>query len=188
PFTDVVRVALALRRILDGLALPSYVKTSGATGLHILLPLGARYTYEQARTFARLLAVLGVEAEPEISTVARPLRDRGGKVYIDFGQNGHGQTIVAPFSLRPLPGAPASCPLEWREVTPRLNPARFNLKTIVARFEKTADPLLPVLGEGIDMAAAIERIQSRVAPAAVSAGAMPPAGGRRRGRSRPPRA
>jgi bifunctional non-homologous end joining protein LigD len=189
PFTDVVRVALALRRILDGLALPSYVKTSGATGLHILLPLGARYTYEQARTFARLLAVLGVEAEPEISTVARPLRDRGGKVYIDFGQNGHGQTIVAPFSLRPLPGAPASCPLEWREVTPRLDPARFNLKTIVARFEKTADPLLPVLGEGIDMAASIERIRPRGAPTgSVSAGAVPPAGGRRRGRSRPPRA
>jgi len=189
PFTDVVRVALALRRILDGLALPSYVKTSGATGLHILLPLGARYTYEQARTFARLLAMLGVEAEPEISTVARPLRDRGGKVYIDFGQNGHGQTIVAPFSLRPLPGAPASCPLEWREVTPRLDPARFNLTTIAARFEKLADPLAPVLGEGLDMAAAIERIQSRQAQAgAVSAGATPPAGGRRRGRSRPPRA
>ena len=148
PFTDVVRVALALRRILDDLALPSYVKTSGATGLHILLPLGARYTYEQARTFARLLAVLGVEAEPEISTVARPLRARGGKVYIDFGQNGHGQTIVAPFSLRPLPGAPASCPLEWREVTPRLDPARFNLKTIAARFEKIADPLAPGAGRG----------------------------------------
>jgi bifunctional non-homologous end joining protein LigD len=186
PFTDVVRVALALRRILDDLALPSYVKTSGATGLHILLPLGARYTYEQARTFARLLAVLGVEAEPEISTVARPLRDRGGKVYIDFGQNGHGQTIVAPFSLRPLPGAPASCPLEWREVTPRLDPARFNLKTIAARFEKIADPLAPILAEGIDMAAAIARIQAR--PTAVSAGAAPPAGGRRPGRSRPPRA
>ena len=189
PFTDVVRVALALRRILDDLALPSYVKTSGATGLHILLPLGARYTYEQARTFARLLAVLGVEAEPEISTVARPLRDRGGKVYIDFGQNGHGQTIVAPFSLRPLAGAPASCPLEWREVTARLDPARFNLKTIAARFEKIADPLAPILGEGIDMAAAIERIQARPTVAgAVSAGAGPPAGGRRRGRSRPPRA
>ena len=121
--------------------------------------------------------------------MARPLRDRGGKVYIDFGQNGHGQTIVAPFSLRPLPGAPASCPLEWREVTPRLDPARFNLKTIAARFEKLADPLAPVLGEGLDMAAAIERIQSRQAQAgAVSAGATPPAGGRRRGRSRPPRA
>ena len=136
------------------------MKTSGATGLHILLPLGARYTYEQCRTFARLLAVLGVEAEPEISTVARPLRARGGKVYIDFGQNGHGQTIVAPYSLRPLPGAPASCPLEWREVTPRLDPARFTIKTLPARFEKMADPLTPVLGDGIDMAAALERIEA----------------------------
>jgi bifunctional non-homologous end joining protein LigD len=199
PFTDVVRVALALRGILDDLALPSYVKTSGATGLHVLLPLGARYTYEQTRNFARLLAALGVEAEPSISTVARPLRARGGKVYIDFGQNGHGQTIVAPFSLRPLPGAPASCPLEWREVTPRLDPSRFNLQTIAARFEKMADPLTPVLGGGIDIAAALERVEARLASPSpprregrVRGGATdsrgPGAGGRRRARSRPPRA
>jgi bifunctional non-homologous end joining protein LigD len=219
PFTDVVRVALALRRILERLELPGYVKTSGATGLHILLPLAARYTYEQCRTFARLLAVMGVEAEPDISTVARPLRARGGKVYIDFGQNGHGQTIVAPYSLRPLPGAPASCPLEWREVTPRLDPARFTLKTLPARFDKMADPLTPVLGDGIDMAAALERIEAlhnkpsplrgevrvrgrevrggEVRGGEVSSGgvkggvsgpAAPAAGGRTRGRSRPPRA
>jgi bifunctional non-homologous end joining protein LigD len=206
PFTDVVKVALALRRILDGLELPSYVKTSGATGLHILLPLGARYTYEQARNFARLLAVLGVEAESEISTVARPLRSRGGKVYIDFGQNGHGQTIVAPYSLRPLPGAPASCPIEWREVTMRLDPARFNLSTIAARFEKMADPLRPVLGGGIDMAAAIERIEARLTHPSPLRGEgrvrgsklrggggakrseSPAAAGRTRGRRRPPRA
>jgi bifunctional non-homologous end joining protein LigD len=215
PFTDVVRVALALRRILERLELPSYVKTSGATGLHILLPLGARYTYEQCRTFARLLAVMGVEAEPGISTVARPLRARGGKVYIDFGQNGHGQTIVAPYSLRPLPGAPASCPLEWREVTPRLDPARFTLVTLPARFDKMEDPLRPVLGDGIDMAAALERIEAlhkpspgrgtrsdspspdppsplrgegRVRGGGLSAPAPPGAGARTRGRSRPPRA
>jgi bifunctional non-homologous end joining protein LigD len=202
PFTDVVKVALALRRILDGIELPSYVKTSGATGLHILLPLGARYTYEQARNFARLLAVLGVEAEPDISTVARPLRARGGKVYIDFGQNGHGQTIVAPYSLRPLPGAPASCPLEWGEVTPRLDPARFNLRTLPARFDKMADPLTPVLGAGIDIAAALERIQARLESSPLgregrvgdggarraTSSRSPAAGGRRRGRSRPPRA
>ncbi|HSB42578.1 MAG TPA: DNA ligase D [Methylomirabilota bacterium] len=201
PFTDVVRVALALRRILDRLELPSYVKTSGATGLHILLPLGARYTYEQCRTFARLLAILGVEAEPDISTVARPLRARGGKVYIDFGQNGYGQTIVAPYSLRPLPGAPASCPLEWREVTPRLDPAQFTLRTLPARFDRRDDPLRPVLGEGIDLAAALERIEAlrvpsrlggagrvKRTPRRVSASGAPAAAGRRRGRSRPPRA
>jgi bifunctional non-homologous end joining protein LigD len=202
PFTDVVRVALALRRILDRLELPSYVKTSGATGLHILLPLGARYTYEQCRTFARLLALMGVEAEPEISTVARPLRSRGGKVYIDFGQNGHGQTIVAPFALRPLPGAPASCPIEWREVTPRLDPARFTLETLPKRFDRMDDPLRPVLGEGIDIAAALERMpepltsgpltlpspQRGEGKRKVSGREASGAGGRTRGRSRPPRA
>ena len=162
PFTDVVKVARALHRILDDLELPSYPKTSGATGLHILIPLGARYTYDEVRTFARLLAVLGVEAEPEISTIARPIRSRGGKVYIDFGQNGHGQTIVGPFSLRPLPGAPASCPLVWSEVTARLDPARFTMITVPKRFDKIADPLAPVLTGAIDMAAAVARIEERL--------------------------
>jgi bifunctional non-homologous end joining protein LigD len=162
PFTDVVKVARALHRILDDLELPSYPKTSGATGLHILIPLGARYTYDEVRTFARLLAVLGVEAEPEISTIARPLRSRGGKVYIDFGQNGHGQTIVGPFSLRPLPGAPASCPLTWGEVTARLDPARFTMITVPKRFDKMADPLAPVLSGAIDMATTVARIEEHL--------------------------
>ena len=91
PFTDVVKVALALREILERLELPSYPKTSGATGLHILLPLGARYSYEETRTFARLLATLAVEAVPAIATIARLIRTRGGKVYVDSGQNGPGR-------------------------------------------------------------------------------------------------
>jgi bifunctional non-homologous end joining protein LigD len=194
PFTDVVKVARALHRILDDLELPSYPKTSGATGLHILIPLGARYVDDEVRTFARLLAVLGVEAEPDISTVARPLRARGGKVYIDFGQNGHGQTIVAPFSLRPLPGAPASCPLLWSEVTARLDPARFTMATVPKRFEGMADPLLPVLGGGIDMAAALARMAERFGGEAegragtVRDSKTPGADARTRGRSRPPHA
>ncbi|MGH7276153.1 MAG: DNA ligase D [Candidatus Rokuibacteriota bacterium] len=159
PFTDVVKVARALHRLLDELELASYVKTSGATGLHLLLALGARYDYEIVRTFARLLAVMAVEAEPEISTIVRPLRGREGKVYVDFGQNGHGQTIVAPFSVRPLPGAPVSCPLRWEEVTARLDPRRFTIETAPARFEKRGDPMAPVLGEGIDLAAALRRVE-----------------------------
>ncbi len=162
PFSDVVRVARELHGILDELALPNYVKTSGATGLHILVPLGARYTHEEARTFARLLALLGVQAVPDIATIARPVRSREGKVYIDFVQNGHGRTIVAAFSARPLPGAPASCPLRWEEVTPALDPARFTIKTLSPRFEKMADPLAPVLTGSIDMAATIARIERRL--------------------------
>ena len=164
PFTDVVKVARALHSILDGLGLPSYVKTSGATGLHIVLPLGAGYDYEVTRTFARLLAAMGVEAEPEISTIARPLRSRGGKVYIDFGQNGRGQTVVAPFSARPLPGAPVSCPLRWEEVTVKLDPARFTIKTAPARLEKIGDPMAPVFSGHIDVAAALRKLEHR-APA-----------------------
>ena len=130
PFRDVMTIARTLHRILDRLALPAYLKTSGATGLHILVPLGARYTYDEARTFARVVATVAVDAEPAIATVARPIQAREGKVYVDFGQNGHGQTIVAPFAVRARPGAPASCPLRWSELTRRLDPARFTIRTI----------------------------------------------------------
>jgi bifunctional non-homologous end joining protein LigD len=159
PFTDVVKIALAIRRILDELELPSYPKTSGATGLHILLPLGARYSYEETRTFARLIATLAVQAEPAISTIARMIRTRQGKVYVDFGQNGRGQTIVGPFSVRPLPGAPVSWPLRWSEVTAKLDPRRFAIRTAPERLVKDGDPMAPVLGEGIDIAAALARLE-----------------------------
>jgi bifunctional non-homologous end joining protein LigD len=158
PFTDVVKVALALRGVLERLELTGYVKTSGATGLHILLPLGARYTYEETRTFARLLATLTVEAVPAIATIARMLHTRGGKVYVDYGQNGPGQTIVAPLSVRPLPGAPVSTPLRWPEVSARLDPRRFTIRTVPARLDTVGDPMTPVLGEGIDVAGALGRL------------------------------
>ena len=163
PFTDVITVARTLHRILGELAVPNYIKTSGATGLHILIPLGAQYSHEEARTFGRLLALLAVEASPEISTIARPVRAREGKVYVDFAQNGHGRTIVAPYSLRPLSGAPASCPLLWEEVTGRLSPARFNIKTLPTHFTQKPDPLVPILTDAIDMATAIARIEQRLA-------------------------
>ena len=166
PFAHVVQVARALKTILDDLTLPSYIKTSGATGLHVLIPMGRRYTHEETRTFARLLAMLTVDAVPEISTVARAIKGRGGKVYVDFGQNGRGNTIVAPYSVRPLPGAPASCPLRWDEVTARLDPARFTIKTLPKRFESMADPIVEVLGEGVDVAAAISGIERRMDPGA----------------------
>jgi bifunctional non-homologous end joining protein LigD len=158
PFTDVVKVALALRGILERLELPSYPKTSGATGLHILLPLGARYSYEETRTFARLLATLAVEAEPSIATIARMITTRGGKVYVDYGQNGPGQTIVSPLSVRPLAGAPVSMPLRWPEVTTGLDPRRFTIRTAPARLDELGDPMAPVLGEGVDIAAALGRL------------------------------
>ncbi|MGH7726940.1 MAG: DNA ligase D [Candidatus Eiseniibacteriota bacterium] len=162
PFTQVVQVARTLKTILEELELESFVKTSGATGLHILLPMGRQYTDEEVRQFARLLALLTVDTVPEISTVTRSIRAREGKVYVDYGQNGRGNTIVSPYSVRPLPGAPASCPLRWDEVTARLDPARYTIETIPRRFEKMADPLTRVLGKGVDMKAAIARIARRM--------------------------
>jgi bifunctional non-homologous end joining protein LigD len=186
PFTQVVRVAQALHRLLDDLELPGYPKTSGAAGLHILLPLGARYTHEQTRTLARLLAMLVVQAVPDIATVARPVSARGGKVYVDFGQNGHGQTIVAPYSVRPLPGAPVSCPLDWAEVTARLDPARFTIRTVPRRFAKRRDPLTQLLGGGIDLAAALVRMEGRLDARAPEGGAHAPRAGALAA-ARPPR-
>jgi bifunctional non-homologous end joining protein LigD len=163
PFTHVIKVARALHEILTKLRLESFIKTSGASGLHILLPLGAHYTHEQAKNFARLLAILGTESVPDISTIARPIAARGGKVYIDFGQNGYGVTIAAPFAVRPLPGATASCPLDWHEVNARLHPSRFTIKTMPARFQKIKDPMAPILRKGIDLASALKQVEKLVA-------------------------
>jgi bifunctional non-homologous end joining protein LigD len=123
--------------------------------------MGRRYTHEESRTFARLLAMLTVESVPEISTVTRAIHGRGGKVYVDFGQNGRGNTIVSPYAVRPLKGAPASCPLRWDEVTARLDPARFTIRTIPKRFEEMPDPCAGVLGKGVDMAKALAAIAKR---------------------------
>jgi bifunctional non-homologous end joining protein LigD len=95
---------------------------------------------------------------PEIATIARMINTRGGKVYVDFGQNGPGQTVVGPLSARPLPGAPVSCPLRWSEVTARLDPSRFTIRTAPARLDKLGDPMAPVLGDGIDIAVALRGI------------------------------
>ena len=159
PFGHVVQVAKALYKILAKLRVENFIKTSGASGLHILIPLGARYTHEQAKNFARLLAILGTEAVPDISTIARPIAARGGKVYIDFGQNGYGVTIAAPFAVRPLPGATASCPLRWQEVNSRLHPSRFTIKTMPARFRKMKDPMAPILRKAIDLSSALKEIE-----------------------------
>jgi bifunctional non-homologous end joining protein LigD len=162
PFADVVRVARALHAILDDIALPHYAKTSGSTGLHVLVPLGAAYSHEEARTFARLIGMLALEAAPDLATLARPIKARGGKVYVDYVQNGHGRTIVAPFSVRPLPGAPVSCPLRWGEVTARLDPSHFTIATVPHRFARMRDPVAATLSRTIDMAAAIRRIDRRL--------------------------
>jgi bifunctional non-homologous end joining protein LigD len=164
PFADVVAIANQIRAICGELALPAYPKTSGSSGLHVLLPLGGRLTFAQCQMLAELLARLVVRRCPEIATVARNVRAREGKVYVDFLQNGHGRLLVAPFSVRPLPGAPVSMPLRWSEVNGRLDPRRYTIHNALARMRRLdADPLAPVLGPAPDLARALARLAEMVA-------------------------
>jgi bifunctional non-homologous end joining protein LigD len=166
PFTDVVKVALAVKALCDEIDLPVYVKTSGSTGLHALIPLGRQCTYEQSRTLGGLLARVVAAELPDIATITRQVQKREGKVYLDYVQNGHGRLLVAPYSVRPLPGAPVSMPLEWREVNARLEIGRFTIKTAPARVARwKRDPMLPVMTDKPDLVGALERLHQRLADA-----------------------
>jgi len=163
PFADVVALAREIKAICDELELPAFPKTSGSSGLHVLVPLGGRLTFEPCRMLAELIARLVVQRRPEIATIARAVRSREGKVYVDFGQNGHGRLLVAPFSVRPLPGAPVSMPLRWSDVNAKLDPRRFTIHDAPARMRKLGDdPLAPVLGRAPDLAEALARLKEAV--------------------------
>ena len=163
PLTDVIKIARYLRELCDDVGLPTFVKTSGSTGIHVLIPLGARYTYEQSRTLAEVLARVTARALHDIATIVRAVSDRDGKVYIDYLQNGHGRLLVSPLCVRPLPGAPVSMPLEWPQINARLTLGRFNIRTAEKWLRKHGDPLLGVLDGSIDMLAALESLAPRVA-------------------------
>jgi bifunctional non-homologous end joining protein LigD len=161
PFQDVVTVARTLHRICEDVGLPNYVKTTGKSGLHVLIPLGRQCTYEQSRTLGELLSRLVIREHGKIATIIRTINKRGEKVYFDYLQNRHGQLIVAPFSVRPLPGATVSMPLTWDEVNPDLEQARFSftIRTAVARMESMGhDPVLPVIEEKPDLAGVLARL------------------------------
>ena len=163
PFTDVVTVAQAVKALCDDIGLPTGIKTSGSTGLHVLIPLGRQCTYEQSRTLGGLLARVIAAELPEIATVTRQVQKRGGKVYLDYVQNGHGRLLVAPFSARPLPGAPASTPLHWHEVTPELDVRAFTIRSVADRMRQLGqDPLLAVLDEKPDLIEALQRLQAKL--------------------------
>jgi len=164
PFSDVIRCAQALHRICESSGLPSYVKTTGKTGLHVMLPLGRQLTYAQSRTLGELLARLMLREVGDIATITRHVTKRGDKVYLDYLQNRHGQLIVAPFIVRPLPGATVSMPLVWEEVDQSLDPRAFTIKTALDRMERFGtDPMLPVLTETPDLTRVLEQLAALMA-------------------------
>lgn len=162
PFSDVVRTALTAHQLCDEIGLPNYIKTSGSSGLHVLIPLGCQCRFDEARSLGELLARLIVGEIPEITTLARQISRREGKVYVDYLQNGSGRLIVAPFSARPLPGAPVSMPLLWSEVKPGLDIRAFTIRNALDRMRQLKqDPLVPVVSDQPDLAAALDRLGKR---------------------------
>jgi bifunctional non-homologous end joining protein LigD len=159
PFLHVVEAALAGRELCRRIGLPVLVKTTGSTGLHLMIPLGRQCTHEQSRSLGELLARCIVERLPEITTIARQVSQRNGKVYVDYLQNGSGKLIVAPFSVRPLPGAPVSVPLAWREVNRKLDIRAHTIKSVPQRMRKLgADPLVELLELSPVLVGALERL------------------------------
>ncbi len=158
-FDKVVETALAVKKVLDAAGAPSYPKTSGATGMHIYVPLKAKYDYDIAKDFAHLIARLANRIVPGFTSLERSPSKRKKKVYLDYLQNRRGQTLAAPYSVRPRPGATVSTPLKWEEVKIGLNPADFTIRTIFKRLEKTGDLFTPVLGKGIDVEKCINRLE-----------------------------
>lgn len=157
PFAWAVEVALEIHRLCQAAEMPCHIKTSGATGLHVLLPLGGQCTHAQARQLGELLAQLVAERLPDKASTARTPAMRKGRIYVDFLQNGYGKLLVAPFSVRPRPGAPVSMPLLWDEVGEGLDPKDFTIRNAVERLEalgedpfravlETSPPLVEILG------------------------------------------
>jgi bifunctional non-homologous end joining protein LigD len=165
PFSDVIRTARALHRLCEAVGLPNFVKTTGKTGLHILIPLGRQCTYAQSRMLGELLARVVLRELSDIATITRQVTKRGEKVYLDYLQNRHGQTIVAPFSVRPLAGATASMPLLWEEVDDALDPRAYTIRTAVERMERLGtDPVLAVLEARPDLGGVLERLARELGP------------------------
>ncbi len=158
PFHKVVDAALAVRDVLDEAGIKGYCKTSGARGLHVYVPLGARYDYDETRQFAEIIARLAHERLPDATSLERSPEKRKGRVYFDFLQNRRGATTAAAYCVRPRPGATVSTPLDWKEVRRGLDPADFTIRTVPKRIRRLGDLFKPVLGKGIDMAKALTRL------------------------------
>ena len=178
PFEHVVRLALAARALCEALEIPSFVKTTGSSGLHVLVPLARQLEHEAAISFGQILAEALVQKHPDIATTERVVRARRNRVYVDFLQNGRGKLLVAPYSARPLPGVPASMPLRWSEVNSKLHPRAFTALDAPARMEALGtDPFLGVLeSKPPDLVRALSRLQSMLDPSGStvsSSGARP---------------
>jgi bifunctional non-homologous end joining protein LigD len=154
-FDQVIEAALIVKRILDAIEVPGFVKTSGSTGIHIYIPLGAKYSYDQSQMFGKLIVSIVHNELPDYTSLERQIKNRGGKMYLDFLQNRPGATIACAYSLRPKPGATVSMPLHWDEVKTGLMMKDFTIKNALARIQSEGDLFKGTLGKGINMEKAL---------------------------------
>lgn len=159
-FEEVITVAQATKEVLDLAKIEGYCKTSGSSGLHIYIPLGAKYSYDEARDFTKLLCYFIQEKVPKLTSMTRSVKDRKGKIYLDYLQNRRGQTLAAPYCVRPKKGAPVSAPLAWEEVKNGLKIQDFTIKNMLERVEKKGDLFSKALGTGIEMNKAIQNLEN----------------------------
>jgi bifunctional non-homologous end joining protein LigD len=158
-YDEVVETALVAKQVLDELKIPVYAKTSGATGMHLYVPLAAKFPFEQVKDLALLLAQKVQERLPKLTSLERSPKERRNQIYIDYMQNAITQTIAAPYCVRPRAGATVSTPLQWQEVKKGLHPSQFTIKNVPDRVKKLGDIFQPVLGEGIDVAAYLKELK-----------------------------
>jgi bifunctional non-homologous end joining protein LigD len=144
PFDRVVEAALLVRDALEAAGLRGYPRTSGATGMHVMVPIRRGPTYEAVRLFARVVSEGLVRARPDLVTTVTQVAARGPRVYLDANQNGRGRSISSVYSVRPRPGAPVGAPLRWDEVRPGLDPREFTMGAVARRVERDGD-----LAEGL---------------------------------------
>jgi len=159
-FNQVIEAAQVTKQVLDTVDVPNYCKTSGSTGLHIFIPLGAKYTYEESKEFARVLVKIIHQRIPKFTSIERLTEKRKGCIYLDFLQNRPQATLAAPYSLRPKPGASVSMPLPWEEVKKGLKIQQFNIFNAMDKIKEQGDIFKGVLGKGINMKQVLKKIDS----------------------------
>ena len=157
PFDAVIETALLIRAELEEVGLRGYPKTSGSRGIHVVVPT-LPVAHESARLFAQVVARRIVARRRDLVTVETSIAQRGRRVYIDANQNGYGKTIASVYSVRPVPGATVSTPLQWQEVAAGLEPTRLTIGAVAARVASDGDLFAAALTDRQDLGAAVDRL------------------------------
>jgi bifunctional non-homologous end joining protein LigD len=158
-FSQVIEAANVVREVLDKAGASCYCKTSGASGLHVFVPTGKRYSYRQVKDFAYIVCMIAQEQLKDFTTLERNLQKRGNQhIYMDYLQNRKGQTIASVYSLRPREAATVSAPLLWKEVKIGLVPGQFTIFNMAARIKKQGDIFKGILGAGIDLEKCLKKM------------------------------